>query len=109
MTHTHVYGALLGLALAAGLACPGMAAAQEEGTARQRAELEQKAKTLLRQSGKLHEQGQLEQATEVARQALDLCRQLYPEEKYPGGSPDLAASLNNLGFLMQARGAYDRA
>jgi len=36
-------------------------------------------------------------------------RRLYPADKYPDGYPDLATSLNNLGFLLKARGEYDEA
>src|SRR5262245_58156801 len=109
MTHERGHGGLPVLSLAVVLACAGTAASQDEGTARQRAELEQKAKTLLRQSEKLRGQDRLEEATEAARQALALCRQLYPKKTYPDGRPDLAASLNQLGILLRARGEYDQA
>ena len=36
-------------------------------------------------------------------------KRLYPADKYPDGHPDLATSLNNLGFLLQARGEYGKA
>jgi CHAT domain-containing protein/tetratricopeptide (TPR) repeat protein len=34
---------------------------------------------------------------------------LYPKERYPQGHPDLAISLNNLGFLLQAQGDHSGA
>ena len=34
---------------------------------------------------------------------------LYPKDRYPQGHPDLATSLNNLGTLLQAQGAYGEA
>ena len=34
---------------------------------------------------------------------------LYPKERYPQGHPDLALSLNNLGDLLRAQGAYGEA
>src|SRR5262249_1372744 len=51
----------------------------------------------------------LEEATEAARQALDLCRRLFTKEHYPDGHPDLATSLNNLGAVLRSRGDYARA
>src|SRR5262245_22876937 len=103
------HGGWLVLALAAVLADPGTAVSQEVIAPQQRAGLERKARDLLRQAGKLYEQDQPEQATEAARQALRLYRQLYPKEEYPDGRPDLAASLNALGFCYSARGEYGRA
>ena len=38
-----------------------------------------------------------------------MCQKLYPPDKYPDGHPDLAKSLNNLGFLLYARGEYGKA
>ena len=40
---------------------------------------------------------------------MEMCRRLYPADKYPNGHPQLAASLNNLGFLAKAKGDYDKA
>ena len=34
---------------------------------------------------------------------------LYPKDRYPQGHPDLAQSLNALGFLLQAQGSYGEA
>ena len=34
---------------------------------------------------------------------------LYPKERYPQGHPDLAVSLDDLGGLLQAQGAYGEA
>jgi CHAT domain-containing protein len=36
-------------------------------------------------------------------------KKLYPASRYPDGHRDLAQSLNNLGFLLQARGEYGQA
>ena len=36
-------------------------------------------------------------------------QKLYPKDSYPQGHPDLATSLNNLGFLLQAQGEYGKA
>ena len=34
---------------------------------------------------------------------------LYPKDQFPHGHRNLATSLNNLGFLLRAQGAYDEA
>jgi CHAT domain-containing protein/tetratricopeptide (TPR) repeat protein len=57
----------------------------------------------------LHEQGQYAEAAQVQERALALCRKLYPPAKYPEGHPNLANSLNTLGYLFQERGEYARA
>ena len=36
------------------------------------------------------------------------CTALYPKDRYKDGHPDLANSLNNLGFLLQAQGCTAR-
>jgi CHAT domain-containing protein len=43
------------------------------------------------------------------REALAMCRALYPKERYPDGHPHLAGSLNNLAFLHRAAGEYRQA
>ena len=42
-------------------------------------------------------------------QSLRLFERLYPKTDYPHGRPDLANSLNNLGYLLQAQGDYGGA
>jgi CHAT domain-containing protein len=51
----------------------------------------------------------LARAESLYRDALAMQRKLYPEDRFPDGHPDLAASLNNLGVLLQARGELARA
>ena len=34
-----------------------------------------------------------------------MCRSLYSKGRYPNGHPDLARSLNDLGFLLAAQGS----
>jgi CHAT domain-containing protein/tetratricopeptide (TPR) repeat protein len=53
--------------------------------------------------------GEYSQALPYYEQALAMCRRLYPEARFPQGHPDLALSLNNLGFLLQAMGEYGKA
>ena len=36
-------------------------------------------------------------------------KRLYPPEKFPNGSPELAASLSCLGALLRERGQYTSA
>src|SRR5262245_27523866 len=102
-------GGLLALGLAAILVGAGAATAQEEKPAPPRAELERQARELNQRVAQLYGQGKLAEATQVARQALELSRRLYANQHYPDGHPDLAASLNNLGVLLRDRGEYARA
>jgi CHAT domain-containing protein/Tfp pilus assembly protein PilF len=55
------------------------------------------------------EQGKWEAALKLCTQALELRRRLYPEKRYPDGHPDLALSLNNVGYLLQSRGEVAKA
>jgi tetratricopeptide (TPR) repeat protein len=70
---------------------------------KQAQELEDRAQALYGQAARLPE------ATKLLQEALEVRRKLYPRERYPQGHPDLARSLNNLGFLLHARGEYDQA
>src|SRR5262245_3238756 len=56
-----------------------------------------------------YQRGELLPATDKARQALTLRRQLYSKAHFPQGHPDLALSLHNLGFFLQARGELAQA
>jgi CHAT domain-containing protein/Tfp pilus assembly protein PilF len=57
----------------------------------------------------LYRQGQPAQAAAAAEQALALYEQLFPPARFPDGHPELAAALNNVGFLLQASGALAQA
>ena len=48
-------------------------------------------------------------ALEQHRLALAMQQGLYPKEKYPQGHSDLAASLGNVGAVLQAQGKYEEA
>jgi CHAT domain-containing protein len=50
-----------------------------------------------------------EEAERCYLQALQIRQKLYPPVRYPQGHPDLAGSINNLGFLHQAEGEYGKA
>src|SRR5262245_65351943 len=106
MTRTHWSWGLAALALGC---CFTAGAASQEGEAPPRAEQERQLQKRNQLVVQLYQQGKLPEATQAARQALELGRQLYPKEKYPDGHPGLAASLINLGRLLQARGEHARA
>jgi CHAT domain-containing protein len=78
-----------------------LASARDEGEAKAAA---------LQAAGEEHyRRGDLVQAEQAIRQALALRQQLYPPKDYPQGHPDLAVSLNGLGFLLARRGEYGPA
>jgi CHAT domain-containing protein/tetratricopeptide (TPR) repeat protein len=104
MRRTDLHAGLVVLSLAAVLVGAGAATAQEKKPVSLHAELERKAFGLHQLSMKLYQQGQLEEATRVARDALALCRQLFAKDNYPDGHPALAATLHNLGLLLHERG-----
>jgi CHAT domain-containing protein/Tfp pilus assembly protein PilF len=54
-------------------------------------------------------QGHYPEATKLLQEALDLQRKLYPKERYPQGHPNLAASLDNLGGLLEQQREYGQA
>ncbi|MFO0877714.1 MAG: CHAT domain-containing tetratricopeptide repeat protein [Gemmataceae bacterium] len=58
---------------------------------------------------KLHDEGNLTEATRVAVQVLEIREKLYPASRYPRGHRSLALSLSNLAGLYQARGEYGKA
>jgi CHAT domain-containing protein/Tfp pilus assembly protein PilF len=42
-------------------------------------------------------------------EALEMYERLYPKDRYPRGHPDLAASLNNMAWLLKDHGEYGKA
>ena len=48
-------------------------------------------------------------AIKYEKTALDICKRLYPTDKYPDGHPDLAAHLDNMGGFLDDLGDYDLA
>jgi tetratricopeptide (TPR) repeat protein len=59
--------------------------------------------------GVLKVRGEYEKAQGYFEQALEMCRKVYPPQRYPQGHPDLALSLNNLGSVLQVHGEYEKA
>jgi tetratricopeptide (TPR) repeat protein len=77
---------------------------KEDLTPEQRKELEAKATALNEEGGKLYEAVKLHEAAQRLEDALELRRKLYPEDKYPGGHPQLANSLNSLAYVLANQG-----
>ncbi len=73
------------------------------------ARLRQEAAALDAREFGLYRLARYAEAVAVRKQSLALRQQLSPPEQYPRGHADLATSLNNLGFLLQARGALAQA
>jgi CHAT domain-containing protein/Tfp pilus assembly protein PilF len=97
---------LLGLL---GVAASIVRAADEELTPAERKHLEQRAKEADQQAFERYQKGKYPDAAKLAEEALTIRRRLYPQKDYPDGHPDLAQSLNNLGFLLKTQGEYARA
>jgi len=74
-----------------------------------RANAEAEARRQDAEGKELYEQGNLAAAIEKMAQALAVRRKLFPPKDYPHGHPDLATSLNNLGFLLGAQQEYGKA
>jgi CHAT domain-containing protein/Tfp pilus assembly protein PilF len=89
-----------------GLAACNVGAADDELTPAERTRLEQRAGVAYQQSLERYQEGKYKEATKLAEESLTVRRRLYPQK---GGHPDLARSLNNLGFLLQAQGEYAKA
>ena len=66
--------------------------------------LEKKVNRLREEMIKKDQAGQLDEARQLAEQVLATYRALYSPDWYPDGHPALAASLNNLGYFLQASG-----
>jgi tetratricopeptide (TPR) repeat protein len=92
--------------VALGMGAPLPAEPPEKLTPEQRKELEAKWQELNTAIGQAYSKGQLPTATKVAREALDVARQLYPTAEYLDGHKDLATSLNHLGLLLKLQGKY---
>ncbi len=83
--------------------------AEEKLTPEERAQLEKEAQELTSRASQLYQGGRVVEATDLAVQALEKRRVLFPKSDFPQGHLDLAASLNNLGVLLKARGEYGTA
>jgi CHAT domain-containing protein len=94
------------------LALPASARAAdkpEELTPQRRQELEKKARVLRNEGVRMNAAGDYVKARDALKEALELYRALFPQEKYPEGHPDLAASLYSLGLLHYVTGEHGKA
>jgi CHAT domain-containing protein/tetratricopeptide (TPR) repeat protein len=78
----------------------------KELTPQERQQLAREAEQLDTKLQQLYSAGKATEATDYARKALAVRQRLYPTSKYPDGHRDLARSLSNLGYLLQAYGQY---
>jgi CHAT domain-containing protein len=96
------------VAEAAGQPVPAPADRPTDPTAAKR-NLAYEVKRLNADGFRSYQRGDLPGAMRLFRQALEVGRMAYPHETHPHGHPDLALSLNNLGFLHRAARDYGRA
>ena len=80
-----------------------------ELTKEERATLEAEVQRVNAEGMKLYQAARFPDAEKMFRQILELRRKLYPPSQFPDGHPDLAESLNNLAFLLQAQGQLTQA
>jgi CHAT domain-containing protein/tetratricopeptide (TPR) repeat protein len=96
------------LCLAAGPASGQPVPLKDEPAAHER-KLEEQAAALARQGRQCYQEGRLDEAVQLRARVVEILRRAYPPARYPDGHPYLASSLNNLGYLLQARGELARA
>jgi CHAT domain-containing protein/tetratricopeptide (TPR) repeat protein len=83
-----------------------IARSADELTKEQQDQLQRRAAELKKQAIQLYQQGRYPEATKLYEQILPLYQQLYPKDQFPQGHPDLALSLNNLGYLLKTQADY---
>ncbi len=81
----------------------------QQRTREQRGEMETRAKELFDGGYQRYQRGQIAAALDRVRQVIQIQELLYPKGEYPDGHPDLAESLNAMGFLLKAQGASSEA
>ena len=92
------------------LSLPGQAAGRSRPfTPQERQELEAQALELNEAGHQAYQQGDLVKGVARIWESLQIYESLYPKDHYPQGHPYLAASLDNLGLLLQAQGSYGEA
>ena len=77
---------------------------EPELTKEERAKLAVEAKRLNEEGEKFYDAAKFSDAEKACRRALQMRQQLYPKEAFPDGHPDLALSLSNLAYILQAQG-----
>jgi CHAT domain-containing protein len=93
---------------ASGQPVPAPADTAADSTAEQQ-KLLGKAKRLNADAFRAYQRADLRRAILLAQEALETYRKAYPREKRPNGHPDLAGSINSLGFLHWSAGEYAKA
>jgi len=89
---------------------PGQAADPSRPfTPQEHQKLEAQALVQLQAGVKACLQGDLVKAVAKTRESLNILEKLYPKDRYPQGHPELANSLNNMGFLLEGQGSYGEA
>src|SRR4051794_24147139 len=73
------------------------------------AKLANQAADLNREGMKLYGQNKASDALGKLEESLKIRRSLYPKQKYPDGHPELANSLNNVGFVLTTSGRAEKA
>jgi CHAT domain-containing protein len=102
--------AIVTMAVLVALALPLLADDKDKTlTPERRQELEKKALGLNQEGGRQYRAGNYVKAKDAFREALGMCRALFPKKDYPNGDTELASSINNLAFLHQATGEYSKA
>jgi CHAT domain-containing protein/Tfp pilus assembly protein PilF len=100
-----IVGLVLGITIAAGWHAAAADDPPDKLTPEQRKELQAKWEELNTAAVKHYRAGKLPDAAEAFEKALETARQLYPKQDHP----DLAASLGNLAFVLQAQRKYAAA
>jgi len=59
--------------------------------------------------GQLFQRGQAADAVVKAHKALEIRAKLFPASKYPTDTPTSPSTLNDLGFVLQAMGSFEKA
>jgi tetratricopeptide (TPR) repeat protein/CHAT domain-containing protein len=104
--------ALIALAVAGPLSpsLSGQAADPANGqTPQERQKLEAQATECFQDGYKAYQRGDRAAAVAKTRESLRIREQLFAKTTHPQGHPDLATSLNAIGFLVQVQGAYGEA
>lgn len=57
----------------------------------------------------LREQGKLDQAEPLMREALEITRKMCPPDRFPNGHPQLVTDVNNLAFVQWGLGRPEQA
>ena len=96
--------AALGLLLLNGMASPGRADDPPKPlTPERRRELAKQASELYQAGFQLYQRGAISPAIEKTRQSLQIRERLYPKSEFLEGHPDLANSMNAMGFLLEVQ------